>query len=234
MQDALSFNKIIMQILGIIAVPGLDLKLCDVGTNKEVVTLRLSLSRIDGYLERANKVYEFFKDYSLNSIDFSKKKMIIFDVLNEKRMIFINDISTDRLNNYGISVLFESLKLESTQLINLNLSSNKLCDHQAITLAEALVHNKSLKILQLRNNEIADRGAKAISIMIKLNRKLKVLDLSKNRISAGGLNLVSKAILFNKAIEMIDLRDPVMNLIRVKPALKLARFKQSALQIKIV
>jgi len=65
--------------------------------------------------------------------------------------------------------------------------NDELCDEVAVVLANALVVNPSLAVLDLRHNSIGDSGVMAIGYGLASNTTLKNLDLSHSRsISSAG------------------------------------------------
>ncbi|GAM17556.1 hypothetical protein SAMD00019534_007310 [Acytostelium subglobosum LB1] len=78
-------------------------------------------------------------------------------------------------------------------------------DQEASALANMLLKNKSLTLLNLSINEITDTGAKAIAYALKSNRTLKYLSLSNNFIGKEGLVALSEAIRVNRTLDFIDI-----------------------------
>lgn len=186
---------------------------------------RFSLWKIRRHSDRIDKLYEFFINHSVTSLDYSMKKVVyyeIYDKSKQKKMIFINDILTQRVYGYGILKVIQTIKCDSNTLVNLNFSSNSITDKEAIFLAEALMQNRCLKHLILRNNRITDIGLISFSEMLKLNNCIEELDLKNNRFTINGIIRLSRALIYNKGLKSIDIRDSDCNIHRIKPLTKVA------------
>eukprot|EP01132_Coremiostelium_polycephalum_P005189 gene5189-6460_t len=77
-------------------------------------------------------------------------------------------------------------------------------DAECSAIANMLIHNKSITLLNLSVNDITDIGAKLIASALKENKTLKILSLSHNFIGKEGLMALSEAIRSNRTLDFID------------------------------
>lgn len=94
---------------------------------------------------------------------------------------------------------------DNSSVISVNLSSNGLCDEDAIALALALGRNAFVTELNLSHNDISEEGSRALAAALKQNSSLMKLNLKFNRISNDGSKALAVALLWNKSLAVLDL-----------------------------
>jgi Ran GTPase-activating protein (RanGAP) involved in mRNA processing and transport len=86
----------------------------------------------------------------------------------------------------------------------------------ALTLAEGLVNNKTLKTLQLSYTNIGNEGIIALSKIKGLFSRLNVLSLLGNKIGYTGIRAFTKALIRDKFVKSIDDNERVVsNIVQV-------------------
>ena len=75
--------------------------------------------------------------------------------------------ANEQIGYQGVIVLAEALKV-NTEVKELDLSGNGLCDNSVRVLAEALKVNMALTTLDLSSNSIGDDGAAAVAEALKV------------------------------------------------------------------
>lgn len=200
--------------------------------NEEVITLRFHMKYIKSFNERADQILDYFKQYPTVSVDLSKKRLAILDcnfdnkiVSNKKKIVFLNDLVTDRINSSSLNLLVESLAF-NRPVIYLNLNSNKICDVAIKYFSEGLMHNTQLKQLYLKNNIITDYGVKFLSECLKYNASINILDLSNNPFNYPGAKSLANGVKYNNSLEKIDLRDHNLDIKRIRSFIKLQYWKK--------
>jgi hypothetical protein len=78
--------------------------------------------------------------------------------------------------------------------IEINLSSNRIKDKDAVQLVNALADNKIITSIDLSNNFIEDQGGHAISSLISSNNNLKYLDISDNDMTIDSCRLIVSSL----------------------------------------
>ena len=97
-----------------------------------------------------------------------------------------------------------------TQLNQLHLGNNLLCDDGVKILAANLYHYTQLKELDLCNNGIGDDGAKALAVNLHYCTQLKKIDLHTNRIGNDGANSLAANIYCCTQLKEIDLHNNII------------------------
>ena len=80
----------------------------------------------------------------------------------------------------GVQPLQELLFKLPSQIVKLDLSSNKLCNDGNIVIAKALETNTSIQSLILRNTELDIEAAEALGNALKVNMALRRLNVEEN------------------------------------------------------
>ena len=80
-----------------------------------------------------------------------------------------------------------------------------LCDQRAKHIANALVANTSVHVIDLWKNQIGDEGAKHIANALMSNTSLRVIHLWKNQIGDKGAKHIASALLRNTSVQVIYL-----------------------------
>lgn len=198
--------------------------------------LRIGAKRVRDQNERVRLIAEFLASYNIISVDFSRKKMGVFEVIEKnsevssKQVVIINDFVLPRISHFSKNTIFEILKGDIT-VLSMNFQNNFIDDDEAIKLAESLVYNKSLKFLNLKGNTIGLRGARALAELLKYNKTLIELDLNGNSIPMLGLHLIGLTLQKNTTLKMIDLRNKYSSISRVKPIVKAAKLNKTLAQL---
>ena len=130
------------------------------------------------------------------------------------------NLSSNSIRHNGIFFLSKLLDFKCSnvfsELIALNLSKNKIGNKGCSYIAESLLNNHKLEILDLSNqsdtfqsyqgmNAIALEGIVSISSTLQVNKTLKYLDLSYNRIEEEGSKWLCKSLLENTSLQVLKL-----------------------------
>lgn len=106
----------------------------------------------------------------------------------------------------GTRALAEAL-LHNSVLQILDLAYNRIEDEVAGKLAAALAHNCTLTHLFLSGTMIGDGGARGIANALKRNRGILCLTLAENNIFANGAQELAGALAYNRTLLTLDLSD---------------------------
>ena len=115
------------------------------------------------------------------------------------------ELRSNRIGNHGAGVLAEALA-GNTNLQVLDLQRNDIKCQGAIGLAAALQVNRSLRVLNVRFNEIADSGASAIGKALQANKALTELHLGGNLVGPEGAVQLASALEANETVRTLNLR----------------------------
>nr|XP_058952188.1 NACHT, LRR and PYD domains-containing protein 3-like [Pocillopora verrucosa] len=99
----------------------------------------------------------------------------------------------------------KALQSNFIQLTRLDLHSTSFSSLCAVTLAEALQTNRTLKRLDLSDNEIECSGAIALAQALKSNQALQFLQLRNNKIGYSGVKEFFEALQCNETLLFLDL-----------------------------
>ena len=105
-------------------------------------------------------------------------------------------------------------------LSTLELRSNKIGNHGASGLAEALAGNSNLRAIDLQKNDIKDQGAIALAAALQVNGAMQVVNMRFNEIGDAGATALGKALQSNRSILELHLGG---NLVGPEGAMQLAR-----------
>jgi hypothetical protein len=103
----------------------------------------------------------------------------------------------------GVELVAAALRA-NTSLENIFLDYNRIQD-DAVLLANALKHNKTLKTLHLGKNQVDDRGAIALAAMLTENQTLEWISLLSNSIQAPGLAALEDALQQNVTLKYLEI-----------------------------
>jgi Leucine Rich repeat len=115
--------------------------------------------------------------------------------------------------NKLVDVALVAVALRSnTSLEHIFVDYNRIQD-DAVLLANALKHNKTLKTLHLGKNQVDDRGAIALAAMLTVNETLEWISLLSNSIQAPGLAALENALQQNVTLKFLEIdQNPGMTL----------------------
>lgn len=105
----------------------------------------------------------------------------IGDLLRSSPCVDLN-LSHNHIRDEDLLKLTRHLHYKGTKLRNLNLSNNRIGIEGAKSLADILVHNKSLLRLNLDTNSITGTGAENLAKAMSTNRHLMYLSLNWNNL----------------------------------------------------
>ena len=115
------------------------------------------------------------------------------------------ELRSNRIGNHGAGVLAEALAGNS-QLHVLDLQRNDIKCQGAIGLAAALQVNRTLRVLNVRFNEIADSGASALGKALQANKTITELHLGGNLVGPEGAVQLASALETNETVRTLNLR----------------------------
>jgi len=113
------------------------------------------------------------------------------------------NISDNNITSTGATAIANSL-LHSTSLEVLNMNCNAIGQDEAIAIAQAITNNKTLKKLYINECEIST-GTTAIANSLLHNTALEVLDMSYNAIGQDGVIAIAQGITNNKTLKELSL-----------------------------
>lgn len=115
-------------------------------------------------------------------------------MLAVNRTLQVLYISKCQLGDQSVSFLIDCL-YKNNVFFKLDLSCNKITCDGASSLAELLIHTKTLKILNLGTNLIRDKGVIQIAKALALhNTSLERLSIVKNKATEKGLSVLASAL----------------------------------------
>ena len=97
---------------------------------------------------------------------------------------------------------FQHLKC-NTNLVKLLISECIFETQCALSVAEALLHNKTLLTLQILGSAVAEEGAKGLAKMLSYNRTLKNLALIDRSLGRPGVLALVECLAHNKSLEKL-------------------------------
>jgi Ran GTPase-activating protein (RanGAP) involved in mRNA processing and transport len=98
--------------------------------------------------------------------------------------------------------------VDGSQLVSLNLGSNRLGRGGARAIAKALAVNQSLTKLSLANNAVMEYGAVQLASLIRNRTALKQLNLSMDKVGDRGAATLATALLDTPgALTILNLRN---------------------------
>ncbi len=113
-------------------------------------------------------------------------------------------LSTNKIGDTGAESVADILK-KSPQLTELYVTNNKIGNTGAIAIVEALKNSEKLEILGLNRNEIKDYGAIAIAKALKDNNSIKELFIEENKIGKTGAIAIAEALKDNNTLKDLNL-----------------------------
>ena len=137
-------------------------------------------------------------------------------ILNESNITNVRDISTAVINTSTVKVLDmwsndltaqEAVAISDMMICleELNISSNKLGDHEAELLSEGITNTKTLRVLDISDNNIGPSGTTAIANALTNNTSLEKLDIRDNKLGDHGAELLSEGITNTKTLRALNI-----------------------------
>lgn len=150
----------------------------------------------------------YFKEVSFSDCLLSEdaSKVLLYGLAHTRALETI-DLKGNNLRCTGAEMVGIFLKRNtSVRCLRLDWNSLGLWGSGLGTLAEGLVINQTLVMLDLRNNQISHDGASELATAVKRNTTLKVLDLRWNNIGLLGGRAFLTALQRNKCLTSLELQ----------------------------
>lgn len=123
-----------------------------------------------------------------------------FNDLVVKKEIVLRDMG---LCDSDLDLICEVIS-ESQVVEELILSSNRLTLGSE-KFADALAHNKTLRVLHLDQNRISAEGIKRLAAVLKVNESLQKIVLDGNLLSCREAKILARALMVNKTLQIVSL-----------------------------
>ena len=115
-------------------------------------------------------------------------------------------LTSRRLKARDILLLREPVSSwAASSIVGLDLSSNKLRDKGAATVALVMAGSCSIRSLSLEHNGIGDAGANSLAAMLRTNPALRNLNLRRNKLTDGGARSLVVTLLELHTVQRLDL-----------------------------
>lgn len=124
-------------------------------------------------------------------------------LLHDNQVLTRLDLRTNKIKAAGAREIARALKQPSTRLVELDIQQNGIGHEGARYFSEALLVNKSLRILNLHGNSIKDEGTSYIADSLRQNRTLKRLVVWGNQMSKEGALHLASALLTNPMLDSL-------------------------------
>lgn len=150
----------------------------------------------------------FFKDVRFTDCLLSEdsSKILLCGFFHTKSLKTL-DLKGNNLRSSGAEIVGLFLtKNTSVRCLRLDWNSLGLWGSGLGKLAEGLVINQTLLVLDLRNNQISHHGAKELALALKSNSTLKTLDLRWNNAGLLGARAFLSALQYNKSLTTLELQ----------------------------
>ncbi|OMJ85744.1 hypothetical protein SteCoe_12872 [Stentor coeruleus] len=128
---------------------------------------------------------------------------IIIDPLKTSMSLTSLDLCDNNIGNLYLEGFLRSLELSC--VIDLNISSNCICNKGAEYVGDYLSKNPLLEKLNVANNGIKTKGAKKIFESLSNNSHLKILLMQGNCMNNGLSEEMAGSLAVNMALEELDL-----------------------------
>lgn len=158
------------------------------------------------WILQKNKTLQFL-NLGSTSIGLTGLECILAGLENNSTLITL-DIANNELGPQSSSLIANTLY--TTQLLELNLSNNKLTDAGIDKLAAMFrisTKNTILEKIDLSNNQITSLGVAKLFDALQKNPYLKRLVLSNNRFSGRGFNNITYLLWENATLTHLELRN---------------------------
>ena len=126
--------------------------------------------------------------------------------LKSCRQLVELDISHNKIDSHGMASLAEGLK-SCRQLVELDISHNKIDSHGMASLAEGLKSCRQLVELDISHNKIDSHGMASLAEGLKSCRQLVELDISHNNIDSHGMASLAEGLESCRQLVELDISD---------------------------
>eukprot|EP00435_Cladocopium_sp_Y103_P036564 s1526_g9.t1 len=214
------------------------------GYEKEEQVDQEDTSPKQGVGENIRSIIQQIEQGTIDGIQLSNKHITPYEAISlakavEEKMADENKSTIKEINLFGNTIGDEGVKAfsrviahENSAVEMLDLGSCGMRDRGAIDLAEALMKNKTMRVLSIRMNHLTKPGIDAIANALntsviqnlslkdcglspdavtllakalKTNSALKDIDLSFNKEMGTGVARIAEALKQNKSLEILDL-----------------------------
>jgi hypothetical protein len=125
--------------------------------------------------------------------------------LESNTMLVSLDLSTTDMSLHLVKSIANSLSTNST-LTDLKMSNNCACaDEGATEIANALKHNRGIKVLLLAQCSIRGRGAEALADSLYTNKCLQRLSLKDNLVTSDGVEAFARVLASNVTLTELNM-----------------------------
>ena len=100
-------------------------------------------------------------------------------------------------------ILISAFLYHNTNLQQLDLSHNRICDDGAVAISECLKNNSTLQELNISHNKVSDDGIINIAKALQINVTLQILDVSHNSLSDNGVVTFSDYLKENNTLRQL-------------------------------
>lgn len=125
------------------------------------------------------------------------------EYIKENIGIQVLELRGNNISQEGLNELLPVLRSQNC-ISHVSLEWNNI-GNEIMQLAEVLMYNDTLKVLDLRNNRIGPEGAGFLAKMLEKNRCLVKLDLRWNELATSGARLLIESLQKPHKIQIIEL-----------------------------
>eukprot|EP00941_MAST-03F_sp_MAST-3F-sp1_P002862 g2862.t1 len=116
----------------------------------------------------------------------------IGEMLRSNEHVTTIDLRSNRISD-GIVDLSKGLR-QNKHLLHLDIGGNKIDSSGGVAVANALIHNRTLKTLHVDSCSLGFKGAQQFAVALKMNNQLEHLDMSHNEIGPDGAEAIHDAL----------------------------------------
>jgi len=176
--------------------------ICDIITHLRPYTLKLHNNKLQNLRNFSTAIVS---TATVKVLDISYNKFASEDIIaisDTTCCLEELDISGNKLDDKSALKLSEGIQQTKTLKSLTAVSIDQL---GAISIADGVKKNTSLKVLNMSNNEVSDDGAIQIASSIEVNQTLTELCISYNRISSQGAIAIAKSLAQNNSLKKLNI-----------------------------
>jgi hypothetical protein len=157
--------------------------------------------------------FTYLFNYSLSSLftlsirDYNFNEQSLFNlgkIIENSTNIMNLDLSSNMLGDEGIRIITDSIKLNKS-IKSMNISYNNISGNGLLYISEIFLKNNSIEKLFISGNNISGLGMQSLMSTLANNKSIRHLDLSNNKLKNEDIFAVSNFITKNLRFEGINI-----------------------------
>lgn len=159
----------------------------------------------------------------------NKVSRLVYEHYEENNVIyFMHSLDSNSITSKGAIVLFDTLKIQQSHVVGMNISQNLVDDRCMTALGEFLHSNQHIKNIIIGKTQLSDKGIEVLSNFVSEATSLTKLSFQFNKeITDGSIPSLLRMIKTSNLEEVLVSETSLANIKILERALKIKRVLKS-------